>query len=106
MVPGSEDPGLRNVQTARAVAAIPPRSTIQTSRGGRAGISDPGIPRFKEARMAYQLTCADTGAKCPFTVRTEGREELMEHIKVHTRAAHPDMPPPPPDVVEKLIKTV
>ena len=27
--------------------------------------------------MAYQLTCADTGAKCPFTVTTEGREELM-----------------------------
>ncbi len=56
--------------------------------------------------MAYKLTCADTGAKCPFTVTTEGREELMEHVKVHARTAHPEMAPPPPDVVEKLIKTV
>jgi predicted small metal-binding protein len=56
--------------------------------------------------MAYQLTCADTGAKCPFTVTTEGREELVEHVKVHARVAHPDMTPPPPEVVESLIKTV
>ena len=56
--------------------------------------------------MAYKLTCADTGAQCPFTVTTESREELMEHVKVHARTAHPEMAPPPPDVVEKLIRTV
>ena len=56
--------------------------------------------------MAYQLTCADTGAKCPFTVRTETRDELLEHVKIHARVSHPEMAPPTPDVVEKLIKTV
>jgi predicted small metal-binding protein len=56
--------------------------------------------------MAYKLTCADTGAKCPFTVTTESREELVDHVKIHARVAHPDMTPPAPDVVEKLIKTV
>jgi predicted small metal-binding protein len=56
--------------------------------------------------MAYKLTCADTGAKCPFTVTTEGREELVEHVKIHARMSHPEMPPPPPEVVETLIKTV
>jgi predicted small metal-binding protein len=56
--------------------------------------------------MAYQLTCADTGAKCPFTVTTESREELMAHVQIHASTAHPEMAPPPPDVVEKLIKTV
>jgi predicted small metal-binding protein len=56
--------------------------------------------------MAYKLTCADTGAKCPFTVTTESREELVDHVKIHARVAHPDMAPPAPDVVDKLIKTV
>ena len=56
--------------------------------------------------MAYQLTCAETGAKCPFTVTTETREELMEIVKVHARTSHPDMAPPSADVIEKLIHRV
>jgi predicted small metal-binding protein len=56
--------------------------------------------------MPYQLTCADTGAKCPFTVTTEGREELIEHVKIHARTSHADMAPPSPDVIEKMIKRV
>jgi predicted small metal-binding protein len=56
--------------------------------------------------MAYQLTCADTGAKCPFSVTTESRDELIEHVKIHARVAHADMAPPSPEVVQKLIKNV
>jgi predicted small metal-binding protein len=56
--------------------------------------------------MAYKLTCADTGAKCPFTVVTEKREELMEHVAVHAKFSHPEMTPPPPEMVEKLVHVV
>ena len=58
--------------------------------------------------MAYKLTCADTGAKCPFTVTTETKEELMQHVGVHAKASHPEMAakPPSPEMIEKLIRTV
>lgn len=58
--------------------------------------------------MAYSLTCADTGAKCPFTVTTETRDELMEHVQIHTKSAHPEMAknPPSPEVIAKLIRQV
>lgn len=41
--------------------------------------------------MAYQLTCADTGADCPASFTTESQEELLEHVVMHARAAHPDL---------------
>ncbi len=58
--------------------------------------------------MAYKLVCAEAGAKCPFEVVSSTREELMEHIKVHTMKAHPEMAanPPSPEMVEKLIHNV
>jgi predicted small metal-binding protein len=58
--------------------------------------------------MAYKLTCAETGAKCPFTVTTESRSELMEHVGIHAKVAHPEMAanPPSPEMIEKLIHTV
>jgi predicted small metal-binding protein len=58
--------------------------------------------------MAYKLACADTGAKCPFVVITEQKEELAQHVGVHTKFSHPEMAaaPPPPEMIEKLIQVV
>ncbi len=57
--------------------------------------------------MAYKMMCAETGAKCPFEVQTETKEELMQHIAVHAKAAHPEMTEPPsPEMVAKLIHVV
>ena len=58
--------------------------------------------------MAFKLVCADTGAKCPFEVVSATREELMEHVMVHARTAHPEMAatPPPPQMIDKLIRQV
>ena len=57
--------------------------------------------------MAYKMMCAETGAKCPFEVQTETKEELMQHIAVHAKAAHPEMTEPPsPEMIAKLIHTV
>jgi len=57
--------------------------------------------------MAYKMMCAETGAKCPFEVQTETKEELMQHIAVHAKAAHPEMTAPPsPEMIEKLIHQV
>lgn len=58
--------------------------------------------------MAYQLTCADTGANCPFKVTTETKDELMQHVQIHAKAAHPEMAskPPSPETIEKLVRQV
>ncbi len=54
--------------------------------------------------MAFTVSCADTGAKCPGSFTCESKEELMEHVKIHAAKAHSDMPAPPPEMVERLIK--
>ena len=58
--------------------------------------------------MAYKLACAETGADCPFEVVTKSREELMEHVAVHAKAAHPELAknPPSPEMIAKLIHQV
>jgi predicted small metal-binding protein len=58
--------------------------------------------------MAYQLSCADAGADCKFTVTTEKKDELLQHVQLHMKASHPEMlkNPPPPDEVAKLIREV
>ena len=58
--------------------------------------------------MAFKLACADSGAKCPFVVITEKKEELFQHVMVHAKASHPEMvaAPPPPEMLEKLIRVV
>lgn len=54
--------------------------------------------------MAYSVTCADTGGDCPGQFKTETKEELMEHLKVHVDASHPGLELAP-EQVEALIKT-
>lgn len=57
--------------------------------------------------MAYKLACADTGAKCEFEVVAATRDELMEHVKVHAKMAHPDMKTPPtPEAIDKIVHRV
>ena len=58
--------------------------------------------------MAYKLVCAETGAKCAFEVTTDTREELMQHVGVHAKMAHPEMAstPPSPEMVNRLIHEV
>jgi len=58
--------------------------------------------------MAFMRRCADAGAPCKFEVTTETKPELMEHVQVHMKTAHPEMlkNPPPPDQLDKLIHIV
>jgi predicted small metal-binding protein len=58
--------------------------------------------------MAYKLTCAETGAKCPFEVTTETKDELMQHVATHAKMAHPEMAsnPPTPEMINGLIHEV
>ena len=58
--------------------------------------------------MAYKLVCAETGAKCPFEVVTESKDELMKHVGIHAQMAHPEMAanPPSPEMIDKLIHVV
>ena len=41
--------------------------------------------------MAYSFVCADTGADCPGSFKSEGKEELFAHLGVHAEHAHPEM---------------
>ena len=58
--------------------------------------------------MAYKMVCAETGAKCPFEVVSSTRDELMQHVAIHAKMAHPEMAskPPSPEMVEKLIHEI
>ncbi len=58
--------------------------------------------------MAFKLVCAETGAKCPFEVVSSTRDELMQHVMIHAKMAHPEMAatPPSPEMMEKLIHEV
>ena len=56
--------------------------------------------------MAYKLVCAETGAKCPFEVVSTTHNELMEHVKIHAKMAHPEMTPPSPEKIATLIHEV
>ena len=58
--------------------------------------------------MAYKLACAETGAKCPFEVVTSKKDELMQHVQFHAKAAHPELAknPPSPEMLEKLVHQV
>lgn len=58
--------------------------------------------------MAYKVVCAETGAKCPFEVVSSTKDELMQHVQVHAKMAHPEMAknPPSPEMIQKLIHEV
>jgi predicted small metal-binding protein len=58
--------------------------------------------------MAYKLVCAETGAKCPFEVVTDTKDELMQHVGIHAKMSHPEMAanPPSPEMINQLIHEV
>jgi predicted small metal-binding protein len=70
------------------------------------GLKQP--PLTREETMAKQMTCRDAGTDCPGQFRVETEDELMKHIEVHAKAAHPDLPITPEfqRQVKSLIKTV
>jgi predicted small metal-binding protein len=41
--------------------------------------------------VAYALRCADSGMDCPGEFQTRTEDELMHHVELHVREAHPDM---------------
>ena len=41
--------------------------------------------------MAYSIACKDAGMNCPGAFTTESESELLEHIEMHARKAHPEM---------------
>ncbi len=41
--------------------------------------------------MPFSIRCADSGATCPAVFTTETEHELMDHVRMHAAAAHPDL---------------
>jgi predicted small metal-binding protein len=41
--------------------------------------------------MSYSIACKDAGMNCPGAFTTESESELIEHVEMHARKAHPDM---------------
>lgn len=41
--------------------------------------------------MPFSIRCADSGADCPNIFTTETEAELLDHVKVHAAAAHPEL---------------
>ena len=41
--------------------------------------------------MPFSIRCADSGADCHGIFTTDTEAELLDHIKVHAAAAHPEL---------------
>ena len=54
--------------------------------------------------MAYSIKCADAGTDCPGSFTTETKEELIKHVELHVRDAHPDIDLQPQQI-EALVKS-
>jgi predicted small metal-binding protein len=53
--------------------------------------------------MAYSIRCTDAGVDCPGSFTTETKEELMKHVELHAKEAHPDLDLQP-EQVEAIVK--
>ena len=58
--------------------------------------------------MAKQISCRDFGMECPGQFKVETEDELMQHVEIHAKVAHPEVPITPEfrEQVKSLIKTV
>jgi len=54
--------------------------------------------------MAYWIRSADAGVDCPGSFTTEPTEELMKHVELHAKGAHPDLDLQP-EQVEAFVKS-
>ncbi len=89
------------VRVSQALAALTPdKVTRMIGRGDRSA--------NKEEAMAKQMTCRDAGMDCPGQFKVETEDELMQHIQIHAKAAHPELPLTPEfqRQVKSLIRTV
>jgi predicted small metal-binding protein len=58
--------------------------------------------------MAYSFACKDAGVGCPGIFRVETEDELMQHLELHAKVAHPDIEMTPDTVrqFKSVIKKV
>jgi len=54
--------------------------------------------------VASSIKCADAGVDCPGSFTTETKDELMKHVELHTKEAHPGLQMEP-EQIEALVKT-
>jgi predicted small metal-binding protein len=59
--------------------------------------------RLEGTTIAYSIACADAGVHCPGSFTTETKEELMKHVELHPKEAHPDLDLQPRQI-EALVK--
>jgi predicted small metal-binding protein len=64
----------------------------------------PVVCRGEVREMAYSVQCRDAGVDCPGSFTTESKEELVKHVELHAKEAHPGLELEP-EQVEQLIKT-
>jgi|GEM_PF-6334528 len=64
--------------------------------------------RTKNVGQAKQITCRDAGIDCPRQFKVETEDQLMQHLQIHGKVAHPDIPMDPEFLrqVKSLIKTI
>lgn len=57
---------------------------------------------------SYSLHCADMGTACSAAFTAETEAELIEHVTLHTKYAHPDMELTAADVerIKDLVRLV
>ena len=41
--------------------------------------------------MPYSVRCADAGTDCPGEFTTETKDEVVKHVELHAREAHPGL---------------
>ena len=58
--------------------------------------------------MAKSAACADMGRDCPGNFTVETQDELMQHLEMHAKTAHPELQMTPEKVeqMKGAIKTV
>lgn len=43
------------------------------------------------SRVSYSIRCADAGTDCPGSFTTETKDELVKHVELHAKEAHPGL---------------
>ena len=79
--------------------------SASTRAGSRPhGRLTPDQVRWESRSVAYSIKCADAGVDCPGSFTTETKDELMKHVELHAKEAHPGLQMEP-EQIEALVKT-
>jgi predicted small metal-binding protein len=54
--------------------------------------------------MASSLRCADLGTACSAAFTAETEAELIEHVALHAKYAHPEMESTPVERIKDLVR--